>query len=223
MWSAIGDTLPLAVGLALSPVALATAVMLLLGSRGRVKTALFGVGWFVVLLVITAIAAAIVDVADDDAPEATKDGVDIVLLVIAVLFAVLALVAWKKRPKEGDEEKPSILDRLDGLSVWGALAMGFAQGVIVIKNIPLAAAAGARLGEADLDTAALIVGLVVFALVAASGVIIPLVLAVLGGERAAPILARFRDWLSYNMTTISIVVLFVLSAYFFGQGIGILD
>ena len=91
--------------------------------------------------------------------------------VIAVLFAVLALVAWKKRPKEGDEEKPSILDRLDGLSVWGALAMGFAQGVIVIKNIPLAAAAGARLGEADLDTAALIVGLVVFALVAASGVV----------------------------------------------------
>ena len=223
MWSAIGDTLPLAVGLALSPVALATAVMLLLGSRGRLKTALFGLGWFVVLLVITAIAAAIVDVADDDAPEATTDGVDILLLVIAVLFAVLAMVAWRKRPKEGDEEKPSILDRLDGLSVWGALAMGVAQGVIVIKNIPLAVAAGARLGEADLDTAQLVVGLLVFALVAASGVIVPLVLAVLGGERAAPTLARFRDWLSYNMTTISIVVLVVLSAYFFGQGIGILD
>lgn len=223
MWSAIGDTLPLAVGLALSPVALATAVMLLLGSRGRLKTALFGLGWFVVLLVITAIAAAIVDVADDDAPEATTDGVDILLLVIAVLFAVLAMVAWRKRPKEGDEEKPSILDRLDGLSVWGALAMGFAQGVIVIKNIPLAVAAGARLGEADLDTAQLVVGLLVFALVAASGVIVPLVLAVLGGERAAPTLARFRDWLSHNMTTISIVVLVVLSAYFFGQGIGILD
>ena len=107
--------------------------------------------------------------------------------------------------------------------MWGALAMGFAQGVIVIKNIPLAAAAGARLGEADLDTAQLVVGLLVFALVAASGVIVPLVLAVLGGERAAPTLARFRDWLSYNMTTISIVVLVVLSAYFFGQGIGILD
>ena len=223
MWSAIGDTLPLAVGLALSPVALATAVMLLLGSRGRLKTALFGVGWFVVLLVITAIAAAIVDVADDDAPEATTDGVDILLLVIAVLFAVLAMVAWRKRPKEGDEEKPSILDRLDGLSVWGALAMGVAQGVIVIKNIPLAVAAGARLGEADLDTAQLVVGLLVFALVAASGVIVPLVLAVLGGERAAPTLARLRDWLSHNMTTISIVVLVVLSAYFFGQGIGILD
>lgn len=222
MWSAIGDTLPLAVGLALSPVALATAVMLLLGSRGRLKTALFGVGWFVVLLVITAIAAAIVDVADDDAPEATTDGVDILLLVIAVLFAVLAMVAWRKRPKEGDEEKPSILDRLDGLSVWGA-PMGVAQGVIVIKNIPLAVAAGARLGEADLDTAQLVVGLLVFALVAASGVIVPLVLAVLGGERAAPTLARFRDWLSHNMTTISIVVLVVLSAYFFGQGIGILD
>ncbi|MFF2020512.1 hypothetical protein ACFVW2_01680 [Streptomyces sp. NPDC058171] len=41
MWTAIGDALPLATGLTLSPLAVITGIVLLLGDRGRAKTALF--------------------------------------------------------------------------------------------------------------------------------------------------------------------------------------
>lgn len=223
MWTAVGETLPLAVGLALSPAAIATAVILLLGAGGRAKTALFGVGWAVALFVLATVAELLVEVADETYPEATADGVDVLQLVFAVLFLALALVAWLKRPRPGQEEKPGILDRIDGLGTRGALLMGLAQGFLVIKNIPLAVGAGARLGEADLARNEALVALVVFTIVASLGVLIPLAVALAGGARLQAPLSHTRGWLKSNMTAITIVVLLVLGAYFFGEGLGILD
>lgn len=223
MWTAVGDTLPLAAGLALSPVAIATAVILLMGRAGRLKTLLFGVGWFVALLVLATIAELVVDAADDAYPDATEVGVDLVQLVFAVLFLGLAALSWAKRPREGQEEKPGLLGRLDGLSAGGALGMGLAQGVVVIKNIPLVVGAGARVGEAALGRGEAAIALTIFALVASLGIVIPLLIAAIGGQRIQPALVRTRSWLDSHMTVIGIVVLVVLGAFFLGEGLGVLD
>ncbi|UVY84887.1 GAP family protein [Brachybacterium sp. NBEC-018] len=223
MWTAIGETLPLAVGLALSPAAIATAVILLLGQVGKLKTTLFGAGWFVALLVLATIAELLVEAADAAAPAATEAGVDVLQLVFGALFLGLAVLAWLKRPREGQEPRKGILDRLDGLSTRGALVMGLAQGFLVIKNIPLAVGAGARLGEADLARGEAAVALLLFVVVSSLGVLVPLGVAAAGGERLQPALARTRGWLGANMTAVTVVVLVVLGAYFLGEGIGLLD
>lgn len=223
MWEAIGDTLPLAIGLALSPFAIVTGIVLLLGQRGRVKAALFGLGWMVAILVIATVALLIVEAAEDASEEAAELGVDVAQLVIAALFFVLAVIAWMKRPRVDAPSESNLLKRLDGLNVLGALGIGLAQGFLVIKNLPLALGAGARFGQAGLTGAAAITALLIFAVVASLGVLVPLTIATVTGERLVPGLRGTRDWIEANMTAITIVVLLVLGGYFLGQGLGVLD
>ncbi|MFD4460471.1 GAP family protein [Nocardia sp. NPDC058480] len=226
MVSALGETLTYAIGLALSPFAVTTGIVFLLGDRGRTKAALFGLGWFAALAVITTVAMLVVDSVDDDYPEQTADGIDIIALVFAALFFALAVVAWMKRPSSTTAEasksasgKGGLLDRLDGFSLVGAVGLGLAQGFLVVKNIPLGVSAGAALGSAGLNTAESAVAVAIFAFLATLGVVVPLAAAVLGGQRINPALAQARAWIDTNMTAITITVLLILGAYFLGQGL----
>lgn len=223
MWRAVGEALPLATGLALSPLAVITGIILLLGDRGRVKAALFALGWLGAIFLIAATAFWVVDVAEDVDAEGTATGVDIVQLLLALLFFGLAVLSWRKRPREGGPAPHNkLLRRLDGIGVAGALLVGLAQGFVVIKNIPLAAGAGAHLGEAELTGGEAAVALLVFALVSTAGVLVPLAVALVGGRTLTPALTAAREWLEANTSSITITVLAVIGSYFLGQGIGLL-
>lgn len=224
MWTAIGDALPLATGLALSPLAVITGIVLLLGRSGRIKTAVFGLGWLIAIGAIATVAYWVVEAADDVAAEETAAGVDILQLLFALLFLALALVSWRKRPRRDEPARENkLLRRLNDIGVLGALGLGLAQGIVVIKNIPLALGAGARIGEAGVEGTSAVVALLLFALVSSAGILVPLVVAVVGGHRLDTPLRAARDWLEANTSPITITVLAVLSAYFLGQGLGILD
>ena len=224
MWTAIGDALPLATGLALSPLAVITGIVLLLGRSGRIKTAMFGLGWLIAIGAIATVAYWVVEAADDVAAEETAAGVDILQLLFALLFLALALVSWRKRPRRDEPTRENkLLRRLNDIGVLGALGLGLAQGIVVIKNIPLALGAGARIGEAGVEGTSAVVALLLFALVSSAGILVPLVVAVVGGHRLDTPLWAARDWLEANTSPITITVLAVLSAYFLGQGLGILD
>lgn len=224
MWTAIGEALPLATGLALSPLAVITGIVLLLGQRGRIKTALFALGWLVAIFVIAAIALWLVEAADDVAAEETATGVDAVQLLFGLLFLALAVLTWRKRPRRGEPvPENKLLARLNKISIVGALGLGLAQGFVVIKNIPLALGAGARLGEAGLVGAAAVAGLLIFALVSTAGVLVPLAVALVAGQRLNAPLAAARGWLETNMSPITMTVLAVLGFYFLGQSLSYLD
>ncbi len=223
MWAAIGESLPFVIGLTLSPFVIITGLMLLLGDNGRAKSALLGLGWFLAICTLTTVGFLIVDASEEYA----ETGVDVAQLVFAVLFFALAVKAWRKRPRGDDatesaSKKPSLASRLDGLSPLGALGVGAAQGLLVIKNIPLSLSAGAVFGEAGLVGAQVVVAVVVFAFAGSLGVIVPLVVAVVGGERLTPTLVSVRGWFESNMSTITITVLLVLGILFLGNGLGIL-
>lgn len=223
MISALSETLTYAIGLAISPFAITSAIVLLMGDRGRTKTAFFGLGWFVALSVITAIALVVVDNADDEFPEETADGIDIISMVFAALFFVLAAVTWlKRRSSHSDQEaadgesarKPSILDRLGSVGPLGCLGLGLAQGFIVIKNIPLGISAGAELGSEGLNSAEAVGAVAIFAFLASLGIVIPLVATIVGGDRSQHALARSRTWLDANMITIMLILFIALGLYY---------
>lgn len=222
MIATLGDVLPLALGLALSPFAIVTTIILLLGPGGRGKAASFGVGWLLSLALLTGVAFWVTDAVAVDNPDTAATGVDGVQLAFGLLFFALAGAAWRKRPRPGAPATSTLLDRLDGLSVAGALGIGLAQGLLVIKNLPLAIGAGARFGEAGLAGASAAAAVVSFALIGSSGVLVPLVITVFTGDRLAPALAEFREWIETHLTAITITMLVVLGGFFFGQGLGLL-
>lgn len=102
MWAAIGDSLPFAIGMALSPFAIITGIILLLGQGGRARSALFGVGWMAAILVLATVAFLVVSSAEAVSEEYTETGVGIVQLVFAALFLTLAVLTWLKRPRGSD-------------------------------------------------------------------------------------------------------------------------
>jgi hypothetical protein len=148
--------------------------------------------------------------------------VDVLQLIFAALFLFLAGLSWCKRSRAGEpQQENKLLRRLDTTGVAGAGLLGLVQGFVVIKNLPLAVGAGARVGEAGLGFGVAVLTLVI-ALVATGGVIVPVIVAIVGGDSIAPGLVRAREWLEANMLAIGIVVLLVLAAFFLGQGLNIL-
>lgn len=247
MWGALGDTFGLALGLALSPFAITTALILLLGDRGRIRASFFAVGWFVAMYVITLVPLLVTDVADEDDPSGTATGIDILHLGFAALFFLLAALTWIKRPTAGakaagkgdaptraevlelealDLEAPgkkSLFQRLDGIGIWGCLALGLAQGVLIIKNIPLGISAGVQLGSADIGPTQSFLIVAIFAAMASLGALLPLAAAVFGGETVDHSLREARRWIEAHMMPITLVVLLVVGVIFLGEGLGLAD
>ena len=63
------------------------------------------------------------------------------------------------------------------------------------------------------------VGLIVFVVIASVGVIVPVLVYLTGGERAAGVLDGWKTWLSTNNTAMMAVLFLVFGAVLFSQGL----
>jgi hypothetical protein len=193
---------------------------------GRAKAALFALGWTLTIVVLTLVAALVIDAADDAGASATEDGVNIAQIVIGLAFFALAWKSWRSRPDPNAEQtavsrQVRMLDRMSRIGPLGAFGFGLLQGVAIVKNIPLALSGGARIGEAELGGGQVAAALIIFGLVASVGMIALVVVAVVGGSRLDPSIASLRTWLEDNMVTISIVVMLMIGAFLLGKGLAV--
>ncbi len=110
MGQAIGGSLPLAVGIALSPIPIIAVVLMLTSQRAGVNGPAFVIGWLIGLGIIGAIVLALAGPA-----EASQSGTPAtwVSWVKIGLGALLLLVAWREfrsRPQAGEESQmPKII------------------------------------------------------------------------------------------------------------------
>lgn len=222
-WTAVGDTFPVAIAIGLSPFAIITAVVLLLAERGRSKATLFALGWMSTIIAITFVALLVVDAVDEPDTDATEDGVNLVQILFGLAFWALAWKSWRSRPEPGGESKQArMLAKIGAVSPLGAFGFGLLQGVVVIKNIPLALAGGARLGEAHLAAGQAAIALILFGVFASAGMIVLVAAAVVGGSRLDEPIESIQRWLEDNLTVIGVVVLVVIGAVLLGNGIAVL-
>src|SRR3954469_10624404 len=99
---AIGDLLPSAIGVALSPVPIIAVILILGTPRARSNGPAFAAGWVLGLLVV-GIVVLLVAGGADDGDSGTSDAVDVLKLLLGLLFLVLAWRQWQARPKVGEE------------------------------------------------------------------------------------------------------------------------
>src|SRR5881392_3083453 len=115
MGQAIGQVLPLAVGVTLSPVPVIAVVLMLVTPRARVNGPAFVVGWIVGLGIVGAIVLAIADLAG-----ATSDGqpatwVNVLKLILGLLLLLVALKQWRGRPYgDGEPATPKWMGAIEG-------------------------------------------------------------------------------------------------------------
>lgn len=222
MLRTLGEVLPQAVGIAISPVAIIVVIVMLVSAQGQTKATGFLVGWISGIAIVTGAAVLLAESADAATDAGTQDGIDIVNLLLGLLFVALAVRTWRHRPREGNESEPKLLTMLQSISLIKAVGLGIAIATVAApKNVALEIGAGSSIAEGGLGAASDIVVIALFCLVASTPILLPVVATLAARERTAGTLASAREWLVANNTAIMLVMFAVLGAHAFGKGLGI--
>lgn len=220
MGGAIGDTLPLALGIAISPIPIIAAILMLLSPKARGTSVGFLIGWLlgiVVAVVVFTLLSGLIPAADPDASQPIGGTIKIVL---GVLLLLLAARQWRSRPKPGETAAlPKWMAAIDQMTAGRGFVLAFILAAVNPKNLLLAAGAGVAIGTAGLSVGADVLVIVIFVIVAACSVAVPVIGYLVAADRIRGPLDALRGWLVDNNATVMAVLLLVIGVVVIGKGI----
>lgn len=224
MGSAIGDILPEAVAVAISPLPIIGMILLLTSQRARRNGLVFLLGWLVGLfgvgLIVLFVADASGATSEDGGDPATWVGW--LLLALGVLLVLLAVRRWRGRPRDGEEAQlPGWMETIDEFTAIRSLLVGFVLAALNPKNTTLTIAAAASIAAAGLSTADSIIVLAVFVVIGTLGLAIPLVIYFAMGSRAPEVLGELQQWMAAHNAAIMAILLVLIGAKLIGSGISV--
>jgi len=222
MLDAIGAVLPLAVAIALSPLAIASVVLMLLSSKPRAASFAFLLGFIVsvaAMSIVGFLLASVLPHSDDDASISAP----YMLLALGVVAVGLAVRQWRSRPKADDDlELPGWIAKVEGITAPSAFTLGAFFGGIKPKNLVLTISVGVSIEAAGVvvGEAALVIGAV--AVVAAIPIMVPVILSLVALDRIRDALDRLRDWMVRNNSAVVGVILLLVGVLLIGKALGTL-
>src|SRR5882762_6072400 len=170
--AALGQVIPLALVVALSPLTIIPAIVLVLQSRRPRPTGLaFMTGWLVGLAATTALFVQLPRLLDGlDRPAPTWAA----WVRIAVGIALIAFGVWRWLTRHRATTQPAWLGRLSKLTPIGAGAI--AVGLILInpKVLVMNAAAGVVIGTGSMGIAGVSAAVAYYTVIAGSTVLVPI-------------------------------------------------
>jgi len=218
---AIGDLLPSALAVALSPIPIIAIVLVLGAPNARRAGPAFAVGWVAGLLAVSVVVVLLVGSGDD--PDGDDPGVDWLKIAIGILFLLMAAKQWTKRPKEGEEpEMPAWMATIDTATPPRAALLGAALSGANPKNLALTLAAVASIAEAGLDAGDTAIAVALFIALGSVTVAGSVLFYLVDADRAARPLAAVKQFMSDNNAVIMMVVLLLLGAKLLGDGLAVL-
>jgi threonine/homoserine/homoserine lactone efflux protein len=217
---AVGEILPFALGIAISPIPVIAAILMLLSPKARVTSVGFLLGWLTGIVVAVTVFVLLSSVLPETGDDSSQPVKAVIQLVLGALLLLLAVRQWRGRPKPGEEPAlPKWMEAIDRITFATAFGLGFLLSAINPKNLLMAAAAGVAIGAASLGTGDVIVVVAVFTVIAASTVLIPVVAYLIASERLRAPLNALRAWLARENAVIMAVLLLVIGVSLIGKGI----
>src|SRR4051812_21968532 len=111
---AIGDLLPSAVGVALSPIPVVAVILMLGTPKARTNGPAFALGWVAGLVIVSAVVLLAANGASDSSSAAATT-VNWSQVAFGAIFISMGLRQWRKRPRKGTEpEMPKWMAAIDG-------------------------------------------------------------------------------------------------------------
>lgn len=217
---AIGQLLPAAIGIALSPFPVIAVVLVLATPDSKRNGVAFAAGWLVGLSVLTVIALALVGGVDGDPGTSSGTVVGWLRVLAGGALIVLGVKKVRDRPPAGQPEPtPKWMDGIASMDAARSLRLGLLLGGVNPKNIALAFAASSSVAEVTVTTGDSIVAGVVFVVLSSAIVIGAVVVRLTMGDRAVRMLDGVRTFMLANNAVITMVVFVALGAMVLGDGV----
>jgi hypothetical protein len=220
MGEAIGGSLPLAVGIALSPIPIIAVVLMLTSRKAKVNGPAFILGWLLGLGIVGAIVLGIAGTAgaSDSGPPATW--VSWVKFALGILLLLVAARQFRSRPHAGEQaQMPKWMATIDKTTPVAALGLGAALAGANPKNLLLAVGGAAAIAQTGIPGGQQAVAYLIFALIGTLGVGIPVGIYLAMGARSEELLAGVKDWMSGHNAVIMAVLCLVIGAKLIGDAI----
>lgn len=216
----LGELLPLAVGIAISPVPIISVILMLLAPKATGTSLGFLAGWVVGVVVAVALFVVLANVAGLSSSSEPSTAASWTKIVLGLALLALAGKQWRSRPGPGEEAAlPKWMAAIDTFTPAKAFGLAFLLAAVNPKNLALCIAAGVAFAAASLSTGEVAVAIAVFTLIAVATVAVPVVAYLVARERMRAPLDSLRTWLVANNATVMAVLLLVIGVDVLGKGI----
>lgn len=207
----MSEALVYAVGVALSPVAIAASLLMLTCRRAVANTIAFVIGW--TAGVAAAILVLVVLVSNAGLTDSDPRWIAVTELVIGVGFLVAALAVWRRRHRRAVDARPWVA-AVDGFSRTKSAGLGVVLSGANPKVVALSLGAALSLAQAEANAAVTAQTLALYCAIGAAGVLTPLSIYLALPTRAPSWLGRFRLLLGRYEAGILTLLGFLIGATF---------
>lgn len=217
----IGETLPLAIAIAFSPLGVVAVIVMLLSRYPRASSVGFVLGWAVGVAAI-AIAGYVLTRLIPDLSEGSETRIiaPLALIVLGAVSIALAVRQWRARPAVDDQvELPPWMSRIDGLTAVRSFAFGVVLAATKPKNLILAFGSGVAAASAGIVGAEALIVLGVFLGFASLSIGAPVIAYLVAGDRIRGPLTALREWMVRNNSAMLGVILLFIGVVLIGNGV----
>ncbi len=214
--SVLSKLIALAAVIALSPITVIPAVLVLHAPRPRPASLAFLGGWLLGLIVLTAAFVSGSDLLSGFHATPPK-WASWVRLAFGVALIALAAYHWFTRHRQ--RSMPRWMRSFSTLSPVRAGVMGAVLVPLRPEVLILCAAAGLAVGNSSLGSGAQAVAAAIFVVLAASTVAFPILAYAGAGDRLDDALERLKAWMEANHDAMMAVILFLIGLIVLYNGI----
>ena len=220
MGQSVGDSLPLAIGVAISPIPIIAIILMLLSKRAASNSTSFLLGWLVGIAVVLSLVVAVAGTETLSTSSGPTTGVSWTKVGLGALLLLVGLRDWRRRPRDGEEPTlPRWLTSIERITPVKAAGLGVLLSAVNPKNLLLLVAGGVTIAQGATSTTDKAVAMIVFIVIAVSTVALPVILTLTMGDKAQALLDSTNEWLKSNNATVMAVLMLVIGFVLIGKGI----
>ena len=221
MRTVLGDVLPLAIVVTISPINIVAAILLLFSKRPTLNASSYLAGFVIGVSAVLGLLTVLADTVGLSSDSQRSRAASGLLLALGIWLLVAAVQKFRSRPAPGETAPlPPWMDGIAGFGPGRSLVVGLTVGAANPKNIAVGLASAVTIATAGLAVGPSVGVIAVYTVIASLGVATPIVAMQFLGERADDVLTGWQSWLDRNNTAMMAVLYLVFGVILVGKGIG---
>jgi sulfite exporter TauE/SafE len=213
----LAELIPLALVVALSPLSIIPAVLVLRSPSPRPTGLAYLAGWVVALAVVTQIFVEVSSLLGGGLNKPPPPWASWARVVVGALLIAFGLYKWLTRKRS--DHSPKWMNSFATITPPRAGITALVLVVVNPKVLFMCAAAGLAIGTEGLHRTGAELGVLYYVVIAASSVALPILAYAVSGNRLDPTLVRVKDWMEAQHATLVAAILVVLGAMVLYKGI----